>query len=468
MSKATRPLSAAARAKKVDLLPTIELLHQHVTSSLCGEVFQSTRITEREREWSLQALSTFWIYIILRAPASLRAALQEAQGLAPDAELRLPVPDTSFQAFSKRCQTLRPAFLGGVFHRFVAAILPDAPPAYNDDLQELRDAFPEVLLLDGSRLDRIAHRLKITHKTRAVLLPGAIEVAYDLWRGIPRQVDFTADAAEYEGKRADRILPNLPQGSLVIADRLYAAPQFLRRAVERGIAVVTRPNNTVNLEVVKRLSYETFEGGKLEDYLVTAGPKDKEASPLTLRWIRWQKNSTIREILTTVQEPEKLGPKLALRLYARRWKIERMFFDLKEVMNLHEFYADNPHGVAMQVYAAAIVYTAMRIAQARIAKEHRITPEQISVPKLYPRIAAASQAYVTAEWFMVKTKILNKTVEVRFPRLRDMPLVQTTLGNILVAVRKDTRTQRRYCKSRGSWKSFRHIPGGPNSIFLNN
>ncbi len=38
--------------------------------------------------------------------------------------------------------------------------------------------------------------------------------------------------------------------------------------------------------------------------------------------------------------------------------MERLFFDLKEVLNLHRFYTSSPNGVAMQVYAAALVHTA--------------------------------------------------------------------------------------------------------------
>lgn len=123
MSKAANSLSPAALARKVDLLPTIELLHRHINASLCEEAFQKVRIAEREREWSLHALVVFWTEVILRAPPSLRLALEEAQGLEADTPIRVPVPDTSFQALSKRCQVLRPAFFAQVFHRLVERVL---------------------------------------------------------------------------------------------------------------------------------------------------------------------------------------------------------------------------------------------------------------------------------------------------------------------------------------------------------
>jgi hypothetical protein len=54
-----------------------------------------------------------------------------------------------------------------------------------------------------------------------------------------------------------------------------------------------------------------------------------------------------------------------------------LFFDLKEVVNLHRFYTSSPNGVAMQVYAAALVHTAFRVAQGHIAQALGKEPEKL-------------------------------------------------------------------------------------------
>src|SRR4030065_636623 len=64
-----------------------------------------------------------------------------------------------------------------------------------------------------------------------------------------------------------------------------------------------------------------------------------------------------------------------LALSPRRWSIERLFFDLKEVLNLHRVYAGNPNAVAMQVYAAGCVYNAMRVAQGEVAAAAGVPPQ---------------------------------------------------------------------------------------------
>src|SRR5438445_12062743 len=65
--------------QRVELLGTVQVLHEHLTTSLCQTVFQQTRTTERERRWSLAALASFWTEVILRAPQSLTQPIEEAE-----------------------------------------------------------------------------------------------------------------------------------------------------------------------------------------------------------------------------------------------------------------------------------------------------------------------------------------------------------------------------------------------------
>lgn len=72
-----------------------------------------------------------------------------------------------------------------------------------------------------------------------------------------------------------------------------------------------------------------------------------------------------------------------------------MFVDLKEVLNLNRLYAANPDAVAMQVYAATIVYNALRVAQSDAAGQLGLAREEFSPAKLFPKIAVASFLYLT-------------------------------------------------------------------------
>ena len=92
--------------------------------------------------------------------------------------------------------------------------------------------------------------------------------------------------------------------------------------------------------------------------------------------------------------PARLSAEEALDLYPYRWGIERMFFDLKEVLNLNRVYAANPNAVAMQVYAAAIVYNGMRVAQSEATAQLGWPPRGYLARQVLPqargRLSSAS------------------------------------------------------------------------------
>ena len=249
-----------------------------------------------------------------------------------------------------------------------------------------------VVLLDGSRLAAIAHRLKLLWNERAVVLPGCLLGVYDLGRGLCRALYFTADAAASEMTRAKAALADLARDTLILGDRLYGTADFFAALTARRCWGVVRRNRQLSLHKVQRLRKRRIQGGLLEDWLVDAGT-GVSAPTQRLRYIRWRRGGTRYELLTNVLIPARLSAEEALDLYPYRWGIERMFYDLKEVLNLNRLYAANPNAVAMQVYAAAIVYNALRVAQSEGAAQVGVAPETISPAKFYPKVVTATFLY---------------------------------------------------------------------------
>ena len=148
----------ARRAKTIDLLRVVDLLQEHITPALCRTVFGAVRKTERQRAWTLEALIRFWTAVVLRAPKALTQALADSlEGRDP----MFPRVEASPEAFFQRCRDLRPAFFAEVFHRFTARLVTAVPPRYAAEMAAVRRQFGTIVILDGSRLAAIAHRLKI-------------------------------------------------------------------------------------------------------------------------------------------------------------------------------------------------------------------------------------------------------------------------------------------------------------------
>ena len=447
---------SVASEQRIELLGTVELLQDHLTTSLCQTVFQQTRTTERERQWSLEAFVSFWTEVILRAPPSLTQALQEA---ALGNGAGWPPVQASPEAFFQRCQSLHWRFFANLFEAFVAQVLPQAQRCYASPVQTLREYCQEVWIVDGSRLDAVAKRLKVLWDVRGPVFPGCLTAFDDLYRGIVRHLAFHADAAAGELPRAIAALAYVPTGTLLVGDRLYGVGAFLAALRERGLCGLCRRHGRQSWRWLRELSKTYIAGGTAWDTLIEIkGTKD--IAPQTLRWIRWRKGRERWEMLTNVIEPQRLSIRDALGLYPWRWKVERLFFDLQEVLNWHRFYTGSPNGVAMQVYAAALVHTAFRVAQGHIAQAIGAQPEEISPAKFFPRMAAAAIGLTWSEMAFIEIQKANPGIDLQKPDWHRCEFAWTTFEHIRVESRNGRRRKRRFCKSRKQWKSFAHIPGG--------
>ncbi len=446
------------REVRADLLATVEVLHANLTSALCQDVFSGVRGAERQRVWTLERLAEFWTAVILRAPKSLTQALEEAAGGKSGI---WPQVEASPQGFFSRCQNLNWEFFRDLHEAFVDRALAKEPPSYATTCRPLLARFTSVWVVDGSRLDAIAHRLKILWDNRSVILPGCVTAFYDLYHGVAVKLLFNPDAAAAELLRVEAALNGIPKGTLLLGDRLYSSVRFFQELTQRELYGVFRRSKRLKLHKVKRLSKRPCAGGVLSDTLIDAGC-GVGTPPQRLRRIRWQCGQKVREVLTNVLDPALLSAEEAISLYPKRWTVERLFYDLKEVLNLHQFYAANPNAIAMQVYAAAIVHTAMRIAQARIARQAGIKPERISPEKLFPRVAAASISLAQAELIFLATCQANPRVKLRRPSWRTLPFAYALLESLLVEPRKGVRRQRRFCPARRHWKSLAHVKGALN------
>ncbi len=431
---------------RVNLTAALMPIHEVLTASVCDEVFRKVRSKERARRWTLDALLEFWVAVVTRAPSSLRAALDEYFGMKGASEERFV---TSPSSFFERAQRLDPAFFRGLFERFAGTIAPQAPAIFEAPLRAELSHYEEVWVVDGTALARVAHRLKTTWDVEQIVVPGSVLVCYDLFRGIPRVVEFSEELLGGEGARLTKVLPKVPAGTLVVADRGYSSATLFHAMSEKGVTGLVRLTKQLTLEVEQELGRYEDEGCLVTERIVTAGKGEKGAPRVRLRVIeKTLKDGEILRLATNELDPAHLPASAMLALYRRRWSIERIFFDLKEVLNLKRFYAANTNAVAMQVYASVIVYTALRSAQARIAQTHGIAPEDLSMGKLFPRVATAHYDLVEKLRFAEEVKDLNPGLQLVMPDIAKSLAYSVPLSHVLVEKRKGPRKRRGYSAAR--------------------
>lgn len=476
----SRPRGAPHRAPKPpalhDLPDTVAprdyltLVWQYLTAAVCDQIFDDTRERERQRKWTLFVLLKFWIALVQRPGLSQTDAVVQCARKHP----LFPFVTASAASFFQRIQRFRPAFFQNLFAYFTAQLeaheLPGA--VFQTALPISAAVFPHVYILDGSRLDKVAHRLQLTQKTRAALMPGLIEVAYDLRRGHLHTVTFEPDGLASELPLFATMLPDLPQSALVVADRFYARPAVLEWAVVHDVALVVRYSRWVKkkpVDILRRVRTRTMQ---LDDQLVALGLRRAHgAPPVLVRYIklrqqvdgRWQ----TRHLVTTVLDPAQLPAEAAVALYTARWTVECVFRTLKDTLDLGTLFNGSPPAVAQQVYTTAILYNALRVSQAQLATQLGIPPERLSPDRLFPQLIRAlvdltllengAHRYRDALQAQAPETVLPPVTDLDFTTHPDLQLVTRAL---LVDHRGADRIVRRKRRRWSHRTSFAKLPGG--------
>jgi hypothetical protein len=367
------------------------------------------------------------------------------------------------QACFQKAQGLRPHLFRATDEAFTRRILPQARPADAAWLGRVRQPCPEVRIVDGSRLDAVCHRLKWRRADPAQIVPGCLTVFYDRCRGITRHVLCFPNAAAPARPRAQARLKSVAPGTLLLGDRLYASLQYVPHLAPLTRYGLFRLNGRLTLTRLQVCSRKHGDRTRLEDGLVEVGGGVDQPT-LTLRLIRYRDPGRRLDRLTNVLEPSRLAPEEALALSRLRWSVERLVRDLQDTLDLHGLYAAHPTLVAPPVYAAAIVQTACRVAQAGIATQARVLPEPRSPATLFPKLAEAANDHCVAQITVLKTRALNPGLAITCPGWHVIPSADTTLGAISVRHRTGPRRRRRLCVSRTRWQSFVHVSGGQTFV----
>lgn len=451
LNKSTREKSMP---KEISPSNYLSIVWEHLTEELCEEVFQLTRDRERQRKWTLFALLRVWMGLLQSPLASQTGAIEACGSGHP----LFPLVEASPESFFMRIQSIRPTFFRNVYLRFTQKIEDKFPKNFVSSLLISEKDFPEIYVLDGSRLAKVGRLLKIARNTTKAIIPGSLEAVYDLRRGFLRNLFFDPDGARSEIAMLERILPEIPQGALVVTDRYYAKPLIWQKVKKQKIEMVSRYNATVKRKrCVKVLSRIRTSKVAVDDWIVEMGGSQPGSQPVILRWVHVRNSEGEIILITDILDPKRLSVVQLLSLYRERWNIERMYLHLKEVLSLNRLFNASPAAVGQQAYATAILYNALRLSQASIAQEIGIAPELLSPDKLFPRLI---EKFLQITWMELGSQ-MKKARQSLFRN----PSLRIPLKGILVEKRSGTKRRRRFCAGRKSWTTYNKIPGGKKYLW---
>jgi hypothetical protein len=452
------PQRITPSVKEVPAAEYLSTIWEHLTESLCEEVFSATRQRERQRKWTLFALVWFWIALLQSRISSQTRALLEARA----GSVLFPPVDATPEAFFQKIQTVRPVFFQNVFRAYTERLKPEAAACFESELPIDPKRFPNVFAVDGSRLEKVGRLLKVARATTKAILPGSMEAVYDLRRGLLHELHFDPDGCAAEITMFEKVLPSIPSGSLLVNDRYYAKPVIWQKIAEHGLFMLSRHNKSVKKQRVEVLAQTRTSELSIDDWLVDMGGSKSGTQPVRLRWVHiWDRQCEIM-LITNVLDPTVLTPLQLLSLYQRRWSVERMYLAMKEVLELNHLFNCSPAAVGQQVYATAILYNTLRVSQGKIAAIAAIAPEALSVDKLFPTLI---DRYIKTTCIALGAEFMFEQMLAGNPGLSrphltiDHPMLRVRIADHLLEKRNERRRERRFCKGRARVTSYNNIPG---------
>jgi IS4 transposase len=194
-----------------------------------------------------------------------------------------------------------------------------------------------------------------------------LHVVYDPNSDCPRILDIT-DANVNDAQIGRTV--TIEKGATYVFDKGYCHYGWWTDIATAKAVFVTRPKSNMGLKVLRKRRLTRTQGDGftvLEDARVSLASKTHCKLPIPLRRLVVQRQGG-DEITLLTNDLKRSAVEIAA-LYKGRWQIERLFRWIKQHLKIRKFLGNNDNAIRLQLFAAMIAYTLLRIA----ARVHRIT-----------------------------------------------------------------------------------------------
>lgn len=196
-----------------------------------------------------------------------------------------------------------------------------------------------------------------------------------------------------------QLLGQLADGDILLADRYYCSYFLIALLLEFGVDFVTR------LHQQRTADFRRGQSLGRHDHLVTWTRPQRPAWMDVETYERMPESITLREVHVQVQEPgfrvesfvvvttlvdaKQYSRDDIAALYRRRWMAELDIRAIKESLGLDSLRAKSPAMVHKELWAGLLAYNLIRQTMAQSAREHGVSPRQLSFTAAMQQVAAA-------------------------------------------------------------------------------
>ena len=169
-------------------------------------------------------------------------------------------------------------------------------------------------------------------------------------------------AKDHDSKMEDELFNSLKEGDIGIADRAYNHFKALHRQSLRGVFFVVREKSGMKYRVVRRGAKKDLGENIISDEtIMLTGQRTSKEYPCAMRRVvaRVKVDGKWRTMVFLTNNFEWAASTIA-ELYKARWEVELLFKELKQTLQLQDFYGENENAVAWQIWAALLTHLVLR------------------------------------------------------------------------------------------------------------
>jgi len=247
-------------------------------------------------------------------------------------------------------------------------------------------------------------------------------ITFSLSSGAVLQVT-TGNRHQHDLRLFGRLWRRFQENDIILGDRIFSDYATMGGLRQQGVDVVARANvkRPVDFRKGRRL-------GPQDALFVWEKPSNRPpylsqakwaALPktLTVRVIRFSvmaKNSRSRRItvVTTLLDPKLYPREELVRVYARRWRLELCFRDLKTQLGMEQLSARTPRMARKELLAFLLAHNLVRCVMAEASAHHDVEVEQLSFKGTVDSLRQFSQAIAQARTRRQKQHLWEYLLEI--------------------------------------------------------
>ena len=246
------------------------------------------------------------------------------------------------------------------------------------------------LAFDGKKIKYVARRLKAVRAVRGHVIGGKILVAEDVRTGLA-----VAMEADPDGDASDlALVPGLLGRTravvegvrLWIGDRLFCDLIHLPQLAAGGDHFVVRYQTKVGFhpdpEKPARTGVNDSGQTFTEEWGWLGGPRDPRRLDVRRITVRRPDDEDV-SVVTDLTDGDRYPAADILKLYRRRWGIERLFQKVTEVFRLRALVSARENGTVFQAALCVLLYNLTVVVRAYVAAGVSRTTDEVSLEKLF-------------------------------------------------------------------------------------